>query len=190
MGVIAMSALSSTIANYDASVIYYCMETIGERIEKARRLRAWSQSDLAAAIGFPSNHQSRVSRWERGDGFPSLAQVVAIADATGVTLDYLLRGAEPEPMQALTDEERSVLKLFHALGVTEDQALRALALAAAEGRPPASGPARQLGVRVTTEHHQRLDRDRVEAAAKAAAKAAEAAREKQAANSVGGKSSA
>lgn len=166
-----MTRTHSRLAAYTSSWLASGMK-IGSRLTLARENRGWNQTQLATAIGLPP---TRVSRWERDDGFPTLPQIVAIAESLGVTTDYLLRGIEPEIVPELSHEEKSILKLYHALGITEDQALRAIALAASEGRPPVrSGAATQLPIRVMTEHHERLERERKAAERKRASEAAKA----------------
>lgn len=62
---------------------------LGARIATARELKGLNQSDLARALGVASQ---AVWRWEQGRVTPGAARLVEIADVTGVTLDWLLRG--------------------------------------------------------------------------------------------------
>lgn len=143
---------------------------LAERIELARRNANLSQARLALQIG---TKQATVSRWEAGEFAPSVEQVQRIADATGADAGWLFTGVEPEPVPTLTHDEQSLLQLYHALGLSIDEALRALASTPRGERPPArSTGAIQLPVRVTTEHHERLERERKAAARRAASEAA------------------
>lgn len=59
---------------------------IGSKISALRKEKRWSQTDLAS--------KSKVSRemigkYERGEAVPSIEAAKKIADALGVTLDYL-----------------------------------------------------------------------------------------------------
>jgi transcriptional regulator with XRE-family HTH domain len=80
---------------------------LGSRIAAARGTKGLNQTDLAHALGVASQ---AVWRWEQGRVTPTAARLVAIADATGVTLDWLLRGeghGPTMPPPAGTGEVRS-----------------------------------------------------------------------------------
>jgi DNA-binding XRE family transcriptional regulator len=68
-------------------------ELIGERIRTARLRRDLNQSDLARAVNKPRQHISQV---EQGRQQPRAELLIDIADALGVTIDYLL-GRTPVP---------------------------------------------------------------------------------------------
>lgn len=61
--------------------------TIGERIKKARKDKGWTQAQLAAEAGTTS---ISISFYETGRMFPSVLNLISIADALGVTLDDLV----------------------------------------------------------------------------------------------------
>ena len=62
--------------------------TIARRILRARLNKRWSQGDLARATGI---QQGTISRYESGDrSRVSTCNLIKIADATGVTVDFLL----------------------------------------------------------------------------------------------------
>lgn len=68
-------------------------EIIGERMRLARTRKGWNQSDLARAVNKPRQHISQV---EQGRQQPRAELLIDIADALGVTIDYLL-GRTPVP---------------------------------------------------------------------------------------------
>lgn len=68
-------------------------EIIGERMRLARTRKEWNQSDLARAVKKPRQHISQV---EQGRQQPRAELLIDIADALGVTIDYLL-GRTPVP---------------------------------------------------------------------------------------------
>lgn len=77
--------------------------TIGERVRAARKAAHLSQNDLAGRIGATS---TIVSRWERGTATPGTEFCVALAEAFGCSLDWLIKGegdgpAEPELLDAV-----------------------------------------------------------------------------------------
>lgn len=65
---------------------------IGGRIACFRKQAGMTQSALSEQLGV--THQS-VSKWERGMSLPELHMLVALAKLFGVTVDDLLREAEP-----------------------------------------------------------------------------------------------
>ncbi len=64
-----------------------------KKISALRKEKKWSQEDLAKKTGF---HDRHVSRWERGLSQPSAEALKKLADALGVTTDYLLYDNVPK----------------------------------------------------------------------------------------------
>ena len=62
--------------------------TIGEKLQRLRKARGWTQEELAAQVGV--SRQS-LSKWESDAALPDTANVIALCDLFGVTTDYLLR---------------------------------------------------------------------------------------------------
>jgi len=60
---------------------------IGEKIRKLRRDKNLTQEEVASHLGI--SFQS-VSKWERGDGYPDITLLPALANYFGVTTDELL----------------------------------------------------------------------------------------------------
>lgn len=70
------------------------MGMVGRRIAAARKVRGMSQEELAERSGIAA---SAITRYETGDMMPGFARVAAIADALGVTTDWLAgRGSVEE----------------------------------------------------------------------------------------------
>ena len=63
------------------------MVNIGERIIQLRKIKNWSQDDLAKEI-----HASRVmiGKYERSDNLPSIEVIVRLANVFEVSVDFLL----------------------------------------------------------------------------------------------------
>lgn len=59
---------------------------IGENIRKYRKLRGFTQEELACKLGVTSQ---AVSRWEAGNGMPDISFIVPIAQNLGITTDIL-----------------------------------------------------------------------------------------------------
>ena len=60
---------------------------IGENIRRLRRERGLTQEEAAAHLGI--SFQS-ISKWERGDGYPDITMLPALAHYFGVSVDELL----------------------------------------------------------------------------------------------------
>ena len=68
------------------------MKTIGEYIKDARESKGYSQRELAKKSGIGI---SNIGHWERGQTFPSIINLIPVADVLGITLDELVgRGAK------------------------------------------------------------------------------------------------
>lgn len=82
-------------------------ESLAERIKKIRKAKGWSQDEMAKKM-----HVSRntISYWELEMCMPSLDNVIAIADATGVSVDALL-GREDSSKKETAPEKKYVEKL-------------------------------------------------------------------------------
>lgn len=65
--------------------------TFGEKLQKLRKARAWTQEQLAERLGV--SRQS-LSKWESDAVLPDTANVIALADLFGVSMDYLLLNKE------------------------------------------------------------------------------------------------
>lgn len=74
----------------------------GELIGAARRERGLTQRELAEALHVSDR---TVSKWERGAGFPDVAQLEPLADALGLTVLSLLRGERNEAADAAAGDE-------------------------------------------------------------------------------------
>lgn len=59
-----------------------------ERLKQERKVRRWSQEDLAEKL-FVSRQS--VSKWENSQNYPSIEIIIKLSDLFGVTIDELLR---------------------------------------------------------------------------------------------------
>ena len=67
--------------------------TIADRIKQLRQKRQWTQDELAEKIGIK---QKQISTYERGVNSPSTDFPIKIADAFGVTLEFLVFAVKGE----------------------------------------------------------------------------------------------
>jgi transcriptional regulator with XRE-family HTH domain len=65
---------------------------LGERIKELRKEHGWSQAELGERV---STDSQRISRYENGRITPSVDALVRLADALGVSIDYLVRDDMP-----------------------------------------------------------------------------------------------
>lgn len=71
---------------------YFFMK-LGEKITKLKKLKNLSQVALAEVTGIS---RDAISKYERGDSVPSVDYAKRIADALGVSLDYLVSNSDKE----------------------------------------------------------------------------------------------
>jgi transcriptional regulator with XRE-family HTH domain len=69
------------------------MTTLGEKIRAVRQKKGLSQIELAESANI---YQKNISRYENDTTDPSASALKKIADALGVTADYLLNNSEEE----------------------------------------------------------------------------------------------
>lgn len=91
------------------------MPTIGDRVKEVRELRRWTQERLAKETGISKGFLSEVEN-NRGTGNIGADYVLRIANALGVSLDYLLRG-EVGPQ----DRERQPVTIPRSLSEAAQQ---------------------------------------------------------------------
>lgn len=100
------------------------------KLAKHRAERRMSQAELAGLVGL---QDSRISRWENGDGNPSMAQGLRLARALGVSYDYLADDALDEP-PGLSELQVEVLKAAERVGY--DRALSRIMAGPEPETPP------------------------------------------------------
>ncbi|OGR93720.1 MAG: hypothetical protein A2V88_00755 [Elusimicrobia bacterium RBG_16_66_12] len=90
---------------------------IGQRVARLRRQRGWNQSDLASASGVPQSWISRLEARRKNQRI-DFANVLRLADAFGISVDFLARGRDLK-MPAMDNENREYLAALHSLSPTE-----------------------------------------------------------------------
>ena len=78
---------------------------IGKTIAALRKEKGFTQAELAQMLKVSDK---AVSKWEIGDGLPSIEFFPALANVFGVTTDYLLTGIKQEPQKTCSDLELCV----------------------------------------------------------------------------------
>ncbi|CAJ2231010.1 helix-turn-helix domain-containing protein [Companilactobacillus paralimentarius] len=87
---------------------------IGDQLQKQRKLRHMSQNELAEKL-----HLTRqsISKWENGTTLPSFANVIAISELFGVSLDELIKG-DAALMDKLKDDGKIRLTKLETIVIT------------------------------------------------------------------------
>ena len=87
---------------------------IGDQLQKQRKLHHMSQNELAEKL-----HLTRqsISKWENGTTLPSFANVIAISEIFGVSLDELIKG-DVALMDKLKDDGKIRLTKLETIVIT------------------------------------------------------------------------
>lgn len=103
------------------------MPEFQENLRKAREDKGLSQSDLADRTGF---QPSAVSHFETGRRAPSFENLKRLADALGVSIDFLLgREDEPKPVGPVADQ---LFRDFDRMTADDQESLAKMASLLAE----------------------------------------------------------
>ncbi len=92
--------------------------TIADRVRKAREFSGLKQLDLAERVGMARTSLARI---EQGKSEPRRTTLIAIAFATGVSLDWLENGetpAGPEPSGGDVVRHQGLEPRTHCLGIS------------------------------------------------------------------------
>jgi transcriptional regulator with XRE-family HTH domain len=93
------------------------LEGFAQRLRELRKNKNLSQTELGQLAGL---HYTHIGRFERGASRPSGDTLMRLADALGVTSDYLLDGATHEAAKARF-EDRELLKQFQEVEQLPDE---------------------------------------------------------------------
>ena len=99
---------------------------VGERIKKLRLAKKMSQTDLRVMLGISSGNLSDI---ERGRQYPSAPALVALSEALGCSVDYLLTGKdEVLTGKDLDESDKGFLRTYHQLSPADREEIQMLAL--------------------------------------------------------------
>jgi transcriptional regulator with XRE-family HTH domain len=93
------------------------LKGFAQRLRELRKSKNLSQTELGQLAGL---HYTHIGRFERGASRPSGDTLMRLADALGVTSDYLLDGATHEAAKARF-EDRELLKQFQEVEQLPDE---------------------------------------------------------------------
>jgi len=92
-------------------------DSFARRLRQLRKQRDLSQTELGKLADL---HYTHIGRYERGTSRPSADAVRRLADALGVSTDYLMEGATEEAAKARF-EDRELLRQFQEVEALPDE---------------------------------------------------------------------
>ena len=99
------------------------VENLAENIRRLRKQAGLTQEGLAAKL-FISGQA--VSKWERGESYPEITMLPALADALNATADELLRAPALTQEEIAEIAERTWVDKEHQRALTPEERLAAL----------------------------------------------------------------
>lgn len=88
---------------------------LSERITEQRRIRGWSQEELAYRLGVS---RQAVSKWESSQSTPDMERIIQMSELFGVTTDWLLKGEIIESYSYEEDPKQQNIRI-----VTREEAM-------------------------------------------------------------------
>lgn len=92
-------------------------EGFAERLRTLRRQKNLSQTEMARQAGI---HHIHYGRYERGEARPSADSLRRLADALGVSSDYLMEGATDEAARARFEDRELLLQFQEVEKLPDD----------------------------------------------------------------------
>jgi transcriptional regulator with XRE-family HTH domain len=114
--------------------------TFAEKLKELMRQKGFTDRTLAAKMETVS--KTTVNVWRNGPNRPDLYQAVLLANIFEVDVEYLARDeVMTRRARTLSEDERCVLEVYHAIGITKSEALRRLVRPLTSGDCPEAGRA-------------------------------------------------
>jgi len=95
--------------------------SLGENIRRARKVRGWTQKELAERVESDASYMNRI---ETGKANPSIAVLARIAEALEVSLDALVKGRDDGPDVHIQDT--GLLERMRLIDSLDEEDRRAL----------------------------------------------------------------
>lgn len=101
------------------------MTVYGDRIKAARKTMGWTQKELADHAG---TTQQTIQRYESGQSEPQSTNIMALSQALGVTVSYLL-GFDDDGLndKGLSKDEQRLIELYRSTDARGRAAIMAIA---------------------------------------------------------------
>lgn len=98
----------------------------GEKLATLMRERGLSGNQLSQELGVRS--RTTINHWCSGKSKPNIEEIYKLSKYFDVSADFLVKPDQDHRRpDLLTEDERSILVLYHALEISRDEALRRLA---------------------------------------------------------------
>lgn len=88
---------------------------ISERLQSLRKLKNYSQEDLAEMLGVS---RQAVSKWESDQANPDINNIIKLREIYSVSTDYILMGKEEKPSKVRSHTYKKALAVISIIGAT------------------------------------------------------------------------
>lgn len=89
--------------------------TLGQKINKLRTEKKWSQEKLAEAVGVS---RQAVSKWELDEAVPDVTNIILLSKIFSVSTDYLLLNEEDKKdSEKISPKKKSISKMYLIIGL-------------------------------------------------------------------------
>lgn len=89
---------------------------LAERLQKLRKEKGYSQEELGDVLGIS---RQAISKWESGQSFPDINNLLKLSDIYGVTTDFLLKGEDSYKDCDEESESHKSSRIYHFYGRVE-----------------------------------------------------------------------
>lgn len=93
-------------------------ETIGMRIQQARKQKAFTQSELADKLYVSAQ---AVSKWENDQASPDITMLSSLSEILGVTIDYLINGKKESETVLKVDEKKNIEDMIFKVKILDGE---------------------------------------------------------------------
>ncbi|MDO4605353.1 MAG: helix-turn-helix transcriptional regulator [Helcococcus sp.] len=93
-------------------------ETIGMRIQQARKEKGFTQSELAEKLFVSAQ---AVSKWENDQASPDVTMLSSLSDILGVTIDYLVNGKKESETVIKIKEKKNIDDLIFKVKIIDGE---------------------------------------------------------------------
>lgn len=93
-------------------------ETIGMRIQQARKQKGFTQSELADKLYVSAQ---AVSKWENDQASPDITMLSSLSEILGVTIDYLINGKKESETVLKVDEKKNIEDMIFKVKILDGE---------------------------------------------------------------------
>lgn len=93
-------------------------ETIGMRIQQARKQKGFTQSELADKLYVSAQ---AVSKWENDQASPDITMLSSLSEILAVTIDYLINGKKESETVLKVDEKKNIEDMIFKVKILDGE---------------------------------------------------------------------